>query len=114
MPGFQLSRTAAVGCVGFAVLYHFTKIYGAKQKATNFQYIIGIAPAQRPRQAKWTSQPIRPAENCSERANSRLRRATNIVTVDIILMVISLRNLKINIFLRKSLSKVVEVLTSTI
>jgi hypothetical protein len=35
------------------------------------------------------------------------------VTVDIILIVISLRNLKINIFLRKSLSKVVEVLTST-
>jgi hypothetical protein len=55
-------------------------------------------------------------QNGSERTGqyvatcSGLGRATNIVTVDIILIVISLRNFKKNIFFRDSLSKVVEVL----
>ena len=62
-------------------------------------YHFSPAPAQRPRQAQWTAQPARTAQNGSERVNSGLRRATNIVTVDIILIVISLRDLKIFISL---------------
>jgi hypothetical protein len=47
----------------------------------------------------------------SDQVNSGLKGATNIVTIDIIFIVISLRNLKIYIFLRGSLSKVVEIPT---
>ena len=41
-----------------------------------------------PKQAQRTAQPIRTAQNGSERVIRGLRRATNIVTVDIILLVI--------------------------
>ena len=41
--------------------------------------------------AQCTTQPARTAQNGSERANSGLRKATNIVTVDIILIVMPLR-----------------------
>ena len=41
------------------------ELYGAKQKATIFQYIISTAPAQRPKQAQWTAQPARTAQNGS-------------------------------------------------
>jgi hypothetical protein len=51
-------------------------------------------PAQRPQQAQWTSRLARTAQNGSERVDSGLRRATSIVAVDIILIVISLGNYK--------------------
>ena len=64
------------------------------------------ATGQKSKYAQWTSRSARTAQDDSERVISGLRRATNIVTVDIILIVISLRNLKIYISLKDPLSKV--------